>query len=121
MSRIFLIFTTIITFSAVLIAFLDHKRVKNHGRFLRKLQTLDIPFSRPHQLTYLTNPVYADYTFESWFNATASADTTVIILNWSRLENVLLLSTLLCSTYLQDTVSRVLIWNNNPTPLYSEV
>lgn len=114
-------------FLAILVA------VSNYGwkevyqrRFLRKLQDLDIPFSRPHQLTYLsplnsTDSTYADIAYTSSRDVTEIADTTAVILNWSRLENVLLISTLLCSPYLHDIISQVIVWNNNPSPLKAEV
>jgi hypothetical protein len=41
-------------------------------------------------------------------------DTTAVILNWSRLPNVILLVALLCSTPLEGIIARVLIWNNRP-------
>ncbi|KAH8120060.1 hypothetical protein DFH11DRAFT_1558066 [Phellopilus nigrolimitatus] len=41
-------------------------------------------------------------------------DTTAVVLNWSRLENVVLISALLCGPWLSSTIAQVLIWNNNP-------
>lgn len=115
-------------FLAVLVAFSDHDRKGVYQRrLLRKLQNLDIPFSRPHQLTYLSadstasESAYTNVTFRSLRNATEIADTTAVILNWSRLDNVLLISSLLCSLYLHGTISRVIVWNNNPNPLTVEV
>ncbi|KAF9454170.1 hypothetical protein P691DRAFT_656895 [Macrolepiota fuliginosa MF-IS2] len=46
-------------------------------------------------------------------------DTTAVILNWSRLPNVVQIVKIMC-TSLQDTLAEVLIWNNNPQPLISE-
>lgn len=111
-------------FLAIPIAFLDHGRKGVYQRrLLRQLQDLDIPFSRPHQLTYLSAPAYTNVTssFRSSRNATEIADTTAVILNWSRLDNVLLISSLLCSPYLHGTISRVIIWNNSPNLLTVEV
>ena len=41
-------------------------------------------------------------------------DTTAIILNWSRFENVKLIASLLCGPWLNDIIFQVVIWNNNP-------
>ena len=42
------------------------------------------------------------------------ADTTAVILNWSRLENVVLIAAALCRGWLDDVISQVFVWNNNP-------
>ena len=42
-------------------------------------------------------------------------DTTVILLNWSRLPNVILITSVMCSPQLENLVSQVVIWNNNPS------
>jgi hypothetical protein len=49
-----------------------------------------------------------------------SPDTTAVILNWSRLPNVIQLVKIMCNS-LQDTLAQVFVWNNNPLPLNSEV
>lgn len=49
-----------------------------------------------------------------------SPDTTAVILNWSRLPNVVQLVKVMCNS-LEDTLAEVLVWNNNPRPLTSEV
>ena len=41
-------------------------------------------------------------------------DTTAIILNWSRLENVKQIVKHLCDPSLQTIIARVIVWNNNP-------
>lgn len=46
---------------------------------------------------------------------------TAIILNWSRLDNVIRIASLLCGTWLDDTISEVYIWNNSPQKLSKEV
>jgi hypothetical protein len=48
-------------------------------------------------------------------------DTTVIILNWSRIANVKLIVSNVCDHLLDDTVANIIIWNNNPTPLAFKV
>ncbi|KAI0673657.1 hypothetical protein C8Q78DRAFT_1018289 [Trametes maxima] len=47
-------------------------------------------------------------------NATSNPDTTAVILNWSRFPNVLLITSLLCGPWLDDTIAQVYIWNNHP-------
>ncbi|KAI0652386.1 hypothetical protein C8Q79DRAFT_937363 [Trametes meyenii] len=47
-------------------------------------------------------------------NATGFPDTTAVILNWSRFPNVLLITSLLCGPWLDDTIAQVYIWNNHP-------
>ncbi|TFK41825.1 hypothetical protein BDQ12DRAFT_645075 [Crucibulum laeve] len=49
-----------------------------------------------------------------------SPDTTVIILNWSRLPNVVQIASLLCQNLLNDVVDSVFIWNNSPKSLTEE-
>lgn len=44
-------------------------------------------------------------------------DTTVVILNWSRIANVKQIVSNVCDHLLDDTVANIIIWNNNPTPL----
>ncbi|KAI0361054.1 hypothetical protein OH77DRAFT_1492195 [Trametes cingulata] len=46
-------------------------------------------------------------------NVTGQADTTAVILNWSRFPNVLLIASLLCGPWLDDTIAQVYIWNNH--------
>ncbi|KIJ66202.1 hypothetical protein HYDPIDRAFT_86812 [Hydnomerulius pinastri MD-312] len=48
-------------------------------------------------------------------------DVTAIILNWSRLENVIRIASLLCGPWLDDTIAEVLIWNNSPQKLSKEI
>ncbi|KAH7886036.1 hypothetical protein F5I97DRAFT_1877220 [Phlebopus sp. FC_14] len=47
-------------------------------------------------------------------------DVTAIVLNWSRLHNVIRIASLLCEPWLDDTVAEVLIWNNSPHKLSYE-
>ena len=48
-------------------------------------------------------------------------NTTVVILNWSRLANVKQIASNVCDHLLEDTVANIIIWNNNPTPLAFKV
>lgn len=41
-------------------------------------------------------------------------DTTIVLLNWSRLSNVVLQVSVYCSAQLADIVKHVLVWNNKP-------
>lgn len=47
-------------------------------------------------------------------------DVTAIVLNWSRLDNVVRIASLLCGESLFDTVAQVFIWNNSPEELTYE-
>lgn len=41
-------------------------------------------------------------------------DVTAVVLNWARLENVKVIVADLCSEELRDTISSVIVWNNQP-------
>ncbi|PFH52235.1 hypothetical protein AMATHDRAFT_140548 [Amanita thiersii Skay4041] len=47
-------------------------------------------------------------------NVPSHADTTAIILNWSRLPNVLKIVATLCQPQSENTISQIFIWNNSP-------
>ncbi|KAL4069838.1 hypothetical protein V8B97DRAFT_640234 [Scleroderma yunnanense] len=49
------------------------------------------------------------------------AGVTAIVLNWSRLDNVVRIASLLCDESLQDIIAEVFIWNNSPQELNYEV
>lgn len=46
---------------------------------------------------------------------------TAIILNWSRLDNVIRIASLLCGPWLDDTIAEVYVWNNSSQKLSKEV
>ncbi|KAF8560116.1 hypothetical protein OG21DRAFT_30345 [Imleria badia] len=48
-------------------------------------------------------------------------DVTAIILNWSRLDNVIRIASLLCGPWLDDTIAEVYVWNNSPKKLSKEI
>lgn len=48
-------------------------------------------------------------------------NTTAIILNWSRLSNVVRIVNMLCDESLEDTIATVLVWNNSPQELTEKV
>ncbi|KAI0931514.1 hypothetical protein AcW2_000390 [Taiwanofungus camphoratus] len=52
---------------------------------------------------------------------TGAPDTTAVVLNWARFPNVLLITSLLCGPWLDDTISQVYIWNNSPKRYTYEV
>lgn len=41
-------------------------------------------------------------------------DVTAVILNWSRLPNVVQIVSLLCGPWLEDVIAEIVVWNNNP-------
>lgn len=47
----------------------------------------------------------------------SNGDTTAVILNWSRLANVVRIVSVLCQPELQGTISQIFIWNNSPHKL----
>jgi hypothetical protein len=46
---------------------------------------------------------------------------TAVILNWSRLPNVVRIVSLLCSPSLNDKISSISLWNNSPRKLSGKV
>jgi hypothetical protein len=48
-------------------------------------------------------------------------DTTAILLNWSRLPNVVRLVDTLCDPVLDPTIAQIVVWNNSPTKLTTAV
>lgn len=53
-------------------------------------------------------------------NDLRTPDVTAVILNWSRLPNVVQIAKIMCHS-LRDILVEVSIWNNSPRPLTSEV
>lgn len=51
---------------------------------------------------------------------TGTPDTTAVLLNWARFPNTLLITSLLCGPWLEDTIAEVVIWNNSPRQLSYE-
>ena len=65
---------------------------------------------------------YSLLALESWLAISSkSPDTTAVILNWSRFHNVQRIASLLCSPELDHIIKEVLIWNNNPAPIFYKV
>ena len=42
-----------------------------------------------------------------------NGDTTAVILNWSRLANVVKIASVLCQPQLRGTIAQIFIWNNS--------
>ena len=65
----------------------------------------------------------ASYAVPSRISSTpgGSADVTTVILNWSRLPNVVLIVSSLCAAALGDTIAEVVVWNNSPQKLSQQV
>ncbi|KAF8899086.1 hypothetical protein BD779DRAFT_1486946 [Infundibulicybe gibba] len=59
---------------------------------------------------------YRPLSFD-WNNSLILPDTTAVVLNWSRLANVVRIARLLCSDSLNGTIKTVLVWNNSPREL----
>lgn len=82
----------------------------------------DIGFTpRTYPATYRSEVADAQ-SYERVQNLTSNVpDTTAILLNWARFPNVLLIASLLCGPWLEDTIAGVVIWNNSPRMLTYEV
>lgn len=81
---------------------------------IEQLQHLNIhtPYSIGSYLTDLNeryNTSFAINTLEG-----LTPDTTAVVLNWSRLENMLLIASILCGSWLDQSIAQVFVWNNNP-------
>ncbi|KAJ4485752.1 hypothetical protein J3R30DRAFT_3441658 [Lentinula aciculospora] len=50
-----------------------------------------------------------------------TADTTAVVLNWSRFPNVLRIVSLLCRPELESTIAIIHVWNNSPTKISKEL
>ena len=59
--------------------------------------------------------------FSSTPSRQSKPDTTAVVLNWSRLPNVIRIASLLCENTLDDVIAYVVVWNNNPMALTYEV
>ena len=77
-----------------------------------KLRSYGIPEQAPRS-TYLDD-LGDSYGLTIPMQDKGIPDTTAVILNWSRLENVIMLSRLLCDPSLEAVIAKVIIWNNNP-------
>jgi hypothetical protein len=66
------------------------------------------------------SPDHRQFLSRPWFVASA-ADTTAVVLNWSRFSNVLDIAAVLCHPALADTIAEVLVWNNSPNKISVKV
>ncbi|KAF9531946.1 hypothetical protein CPB83DRAFT_808097 [Crepidotus variabilis] len=68
-------------------------------------------------ITSRTCLLFLVITTLAWFSNHQNLNTTVVILNWSRLPNVNEIISQICTNLLDDTVHEIIIWNNNPQEL----
>lgn len=89
---------------------LEHyKAIPEREASLSTLHGFD-PGDQPHQRV-------GSKELYSW----RKADTTAVVLNWSRFPNVRLIASLLCGSWLDGVIAEVFIWNNNPKNLSRKV
>jgi hypothetical protein len=84
---------------------------------------LGIP-SRSFPVTYLNSNVESLSSYQRIvlpYADSTTADVTAIILNWSRLPNVIRIVSLLCGSSLNNTIASIFIWNNSPQKLSRKV
>ncbi|KAL5495126.1 hypothetical protein ACEPAI_588 [Sanghuangporus weigelae] len=114
----FLVFSVITGFLALVLSRLALKgpRSRISDELALRLQSFDITVSPTIIPTTYASGTALDFKYApvSPFVEKRKADTTAIILNWSRLQNVILISSILCGPWLDDVVAEVFIWNNNP-------
>ena len=72
-------------------------------------------------VTALLWPFYSELQRIDLKPARTTPDVTAVVLNWSRLPNVIQIATLFCSPSLNDTIAKVFIWNNSPQSLSNRV
>ncbi|KAL0576704.1 hypothetical protein V5O48_005271 [Marasmius crinis-equi] len=78
----------------------------------------------PLPVSYLAGPAASSLERLSLHHApspnASTADVTAVILNWSRLPNVIRIVSILCSPLLDGVLATILIWNNNPSIILKE-
>lgn len=118
------------TVTVILIATLLAKKLEYIFVFKRSKVTpgadavtsgLDLPTERSFPTTYLRSTVSQSYSRPITPQSQRSPDVTAVILNWSRLPNVIRIVSELCGAQLEDTISEVVVWNNNPKKLSQNV
>ncbi|KAI0081076.1 hypothetical protein K474DRAFT_1588390 [Panus rudis PR-1116 ss-1] len=86
-----------------------------------ELKRLDALPREDLSITYVSEDAYSGYQRIGLIkNNSATPDTTAVILNWSRFSNVRNIAALLCGPWLDDIISEVYIWNNNPKAIAFE-
>jgi hypothetical protein len=120
-------------FAALVLAFLfayllrdtnkSSRTVTQGPGFVEALQEYGIPLKRP--LTFVNDTVshFEPLNWPEFPRNTASEhpQVTAVVLNWSRFENVLLITSLLCQSWLYGVIAKVVIWNNSPNKIYYKV
>ncbi|KZT27705.1 hypothetical protein NEOLEDRAFT_1130788 [Neolentinus lepideus HHB14362 ss-1] len=81
----------------------------------RTLREWDIPANLP--ISYLQDVSHYENYTRLMRPASGRADTTAVILNWSRFPNVVLIASLLCKPVLDGVISQIFVWNNSPNPV----
>ncbi len=67
--------------------------------------------------SFIFSPRDSIYRRVGGLSTNRTADTTAVVLNWSRFENVVKITALFCDPVLENTLHAVVVWNNNPNPL----
>jgi hypothetical protein len=109
----------IVTFAIVieLFGFLDWERLEAQTPN-QKIHSLLPPSYRSDHDVALQRLPAAVFIHPS---TVSTPDTTAIILNWSRLPNVVRIVNVLCDKSLENTIATVLVWNNSPRELTETV
>ncbi|KDQ63120.1 hypothetical protein JAAARDRAFT_202624 [Jaapia argillacea MUCL 33604] len=91
------------------------------GRLGDALRNLNIP-AKPLLISYASNttPTHLYDRLDYRHPTGQIPDTTAIVLNWSRFQNVALIAGLLCGPWLDHTIAEVFVWNNSPHPISFE-
>lgn len=109
---VLILVTALVLLSSVLLKTFQSGTEKSENIFLEKLQVFDIPATGVRSTyAYDRDDEYA--AIATAHHKQALPDTTVVILNWSRLSNVILIASLLCGYWLEDIVAQIIVWNNN--------
>lgn len=94
-------------------AFLRGFRYQNrNANFFQERRAFDIPPTNT-VLSYI-HQQQKRYTAASIVQEQVHPNTTAVILNWSRLENVLLISSVLCGQWLDDVLVELFIGTTTP-------
>ena len=104
--------STHVLLSSVLLKTLRFDTENYENIFLEKLRVFDIPPTGVRS-TYGYDRADEYAAIATAHHKQALPDTTVVILNWSRLNNVILIASVLCSHWLEDLVAQIVVWNNN--------
>jgi hypothetical protein len=119
-------FETRILWCFTLIAFIvAYLIIQNQKTYSSQSTSSDI-LQRSLPLTYrsdraLHSPFKTSFVRVPRLTVASSPLITAVILNWSRLPNVVRIVSLLCSPSLNDTIASISVWNNSPRKLSGKV